>query len=286
LHALLIAIGMSLSCLAVGAASAADLSRKAPAAPAPIALPSPFDFEIGAGVSSDYIFRGIAQSDRKPSVAAHAEGRYNLSDTWQAYAGTAIESIKLTPFGDNPFAEIDVYGGLRGAFGKLSTDVGVWGYLYPGLSTPTPIFASQINWVEVYGKAAYNVTDWLNLGATLFVTPSYLRSGAVGEYVSGTFKATLPYDFALSGEFGRQFLGKTDALHGSFDLPDYNSWNLGLSYMFKAATADIRYYGSDLSKTSCAAITGPTSSVTGTSKYCDTRFVASLSIAFTSKDLK
>ena len=54
---------------------AADLKvAKAPPAPAP----SPFDVAFGATLVSDYNFRGITQSNHKPSVWAYFEPRYDI----------------------------------------------------------------------------------------------------------------------------------------------------------------------------------------------------------------
>ena len=78
---------------------------------------------------NDYIFRGVTQSDHKPSVAAYFEPRYNINPNWQLYAGIAGESIK---FANNAAAEIDFYGGVRPTFGPLAFDFGFWYYYYPG----------------------------------------------------------------------------------------------------------------------------------------------------------
>ena len=42
---------------------------------------------------NDYVFRGITQSNHKPSVAAYFEPRYNVNANLQLYAGVAGESI-------------------------------------------------------------------------------------------------------------------------------------------------------------------------------------------------
>ena len=101
-------------------ASAADLASKK-VAPAPVVVASPWDFDIGAGLTSDYMFRGITQSNHAPSVAAHGELRYNFSDMWQGYVGVAGESIKLSKFDGSPSMELDTYGGVRGTFGAFTT---------------------------------------------------------------------------------------------------------------------------------------------------------------------
>ena len=52
--------------LATSAALAADMVTKAP--PMMPAPSNPWDLAFGGGLTSDYIFRGITQSDHKPSV--------------------------------------------------------------------------------------------------------------------------------------------------------------------------------------------------------------------------
>ncbi|MCW2315537.1 uncharacterized protein (TIGR02001 family) [Rhodoblastus acidophilus] len=302
-----------------GTAFAGDLpsAKAAPAAPVVV---SPWDFDIGAGLTSDYIFRGITQSNHQPSVAAHGELRYNWTADYQFYVGVSGESIKFTnnifPVG-SPAMELDGFGGVRGTHGAFSFDLGAIGYGYPdspegtridprytstggviGLAPRNPTF------FEIYFKPSYAVNDALSLGLNVFYTPSYLNTGADGEYLSGTVKYTLPGQlsaFALSGEFGHQWLGKVDAVYvtnngnptyqylgdANGKLPDYNYWNAGVAYTWKFLTLDLRYYGTDLSRTAAYQLVGIPTTVNGNkSNYADDRFVATLSFDLTSKDLK
>src|SRR4029079_15299033 len=106
----------------------ADMSLKALKAPPRLAF-EPWDIAFGSAVMNDYIFRGITQSNHKPSVAVYFEPRYNINKDLQLYVGTAAESIS---FANHAAAEVDVYGGIRPTFGAFAFDVGLWGYLYPG----------------------------------------------------------------------------------------------------------------------------------------------------------
>ena len=111
-----------------GSAFAADMRVKAVKAPPPAAF-DPWDIAFGSAIMNDYIFRGITQSNHKPSVAAYFEPRYNVNKDLQLYVGVAGESIS---FPNRAAAEIDIYGGIRPTFGMFAFDFGVWGYLYPG----------------------------------------------------------------------------------------------------------------------------------------------------------
>ena len=107
-------------------ALAADLKMLTKAPPPP---PSPWDFAFGDAIMTDYMWRGITQSNHRGSVAAYFEPRYNFSDSLQGYVGLSGESID---FPNHAAAEIDFYGGIRPTFGKLALDFGAWLYYYPG----------------------------------------------------------------------------------------------------------------------------------------------------------
>ena len=104
--------------------------------------PSPWDVAFGAGLTSDYIFRGITQSNHNPSVFAYFEPRYNVSPYLQLYVGVAGESIS---FPNRAAAEIDGYFGIRPTFGPLALDFGGWYYWYPG---GTEILSPSANSLE------------------------------------------------------------------------------------------------------------------------------------------
>src|SRR5947209_1868068 len=162
--------------LSSGMALAADMATKAPAAAAPAVTPNPFDIAFGAAIMTDYNFRGITQSNHKPSVNAYFEPRYNFNSDWQIYGGLGGYSIE---FPNNAAAEIDIYGGIRPTFGKLALDFGVWYYYYPDgqcfnvapFCTPTGaipvatllpngnVAKADRSFYEWYGKATYTVND-------------------------------------------------------------------------------------------------------------------------------
>src|SRR5215475_1123515 len=102
-----LSIAAALAVSSAAPAFAADMPAKAPkVAPAP--PPSPWDIAFGGGLMNDYIFRGVTQSNHRPSVTAYFEPRYNINSNWQVYAGISGESIS---FPNHAAAEIDFYGG-------------------------------------------------------------------------------------------------------------------------------------------------------------------------------
>src|SRR3954449_8600269 len=101
--------------LATGSASAADLVTKAK----PIVAPDPpaWDLAFGSAIASDYIFRGVTQSNHKPSVAAYFEPRYNINKDNQLYVGMGGASID---FPNRAAGGGDNYGGRGATDGALS----------------------------------------------------------------------------------------------------------------------------------------------------------------------
>ena len=267
-----------------GSTFAADMAVKAK----PPAAFDPWDFAFGSAIMSDYIFRGITQSNHNPSVAAYFEPRYNLNKDLQLYIGTSGESIS---FPNRAAAEIDIYGGIRPTVGAFAFDFGVFGYLYPGgtcyFGAPfdnagNPVGADcavkallngnvakkDASFFEGYAKVNYTINDNWQFGANEYYSPNFLNTGAWGNYASFTGKYTAPSTtFAggmgmyISGEFGRQWLGTSDSFYGTTAFPngikyaDYNTWNIGIGFTYKVFTLDFRYSDTDLSKGNCNAFT-------------------------------
>ncbi|WP_322516326.1 TorF family putative porin [Rhodopseudomonas palustris] len=289
--------------LAVGvtSASAADLPAKVYTKAPPIVAFDPWDVAFGTSIASEYVFRGITQSNHQPSVAGYIEPRYNINPNLQLYAGVAAASISFT---NRAAVEIDGYAGIRPTFGPVAFDFGFWYYGYPGgqcIDTVQgggafcPLGSSSIanlnvmkkdvSFYEFYGKMNYTFNDVFTAGASVNYSPNFLNFGTEGTYAAATAKITMPSTFFgasgigsyISGEYGRQWLGTTDAFYAFTKLPDYNTWNVGIGFSYKVFTLDLRYTDTDLSSAGCQAITSDFTSNGLTSNWCGSRFVAKLS---------
>jgi uncharacterized protein (TIGR02001 family) len=281
--------------MTAGSVFAADMAVKAVRAPPPPPF-EPWDLAFGSALMNDYIFRGVTQSNHKPSVAAYFEPRYNLNKDLQLYIGVAGESIS---FPNRAAAEIDVYGGIRPTFGMFAFDFGLWGYIYPGgqcfnaaafpgsgipgseigciLNGSLPVNGNvakrDASFFEGFAKVNITLNDQWQVGFNEYYSPNFLNLGAWGDYASITAKWTAPgtifgtsgVGMYISGEFGRQWLGTSDAFYGvvsplgnfaaGVPEPSYNTWNAGIGFTYKVFTLDLRYYDTDLSKANCNVFT-------------------------------
>jgi uncharacterized protein (TIGR02001 family) len=300
--------------MTAGSTFAADMPVKAVKAPPPPAF-EPWDLAFGSAIMNDYIFRGITQSNHKPSVAAYFEPRYNVNKDVQLYIGVSGESIS---FPNRAAGELDIYGGIRPTFGMFAFDFGVWGYLYPGgqcfgsqgttLQGNCGIFGNSIDFsqgatglpingnfakksasfYEGYAKVNVTINDQWQVGFNEYYSPNFLNLGAWGDYASITAKWTAPsttfgasgVGMYISGEFGRQWLGTSDAFYGTtvatsfggpFPLgipePSYNTWNIGIGFTYKVFTLDLRYSDTNLSKGNCNAFTSDYSTINASTGF-------------------
>jgi len=281
--------------LAAGLASssvmAADMAVKAPPAAAP--PPSPWDVVVTSALMTDYNFRGISQSNHKPSTQAGFELRYNWNSSWQSYGGISGESIN---FPNNAAAEVDFYGGIRPTFDKLALDFGAWYYYYPGgqcfntaaLCTglgggpavlgSVPALGIQplggnvakqnASFWEVYGKGTYTFSDQWSVNLQEWYSPSVVNTGAWGFYTVGNVTFTAPSTWFqsglgmyVSGDVGYWDLGTSDAFYGVPAFPagvkytSYANWDVGLGFTYKVLTLDLRYYDTNLNKAQCNVFT-------------------------------
>jgi len=305
--------------LASSSAIAADMVVKAPPA---ASASSAWDVAITGALMSDYNFRGITQSNHQPSAQVGVEPRYNFSSSLQGYVGVSGESID---FPNRAAAEMDLYGGIRPTFGKLTLDAGFWYYYYPdgqcfngavvGCLPSLPngnVIKQDLSFYEWYAKAIYTVNDNFNFGTQIWYSPSVLNSGAPGIYYTGNVTLTAPTTWFtnglgayVSGDIGYWDLGRSDAFYGiagtafatGVPYKSYWNWDAGIAFTWRAITLDLRYYGTNLNKANCNVFTSDqnasgTTNVIPTnpgglgSDWCGAAYIAKLSYATTINTFK
>lgn len=189
---------------------------------------SDVDVSFNIGMASDYVFRGVSQTDEDPQIFGGADVTSGI-----LYAGVWASNVD---FLDSTDAEIDVYAGVRPTVGPVSLDLGAVYYGY----VDAPSGAEYEYW-EI--KAAGSIPAGpAILGAALYYSPDFTGAAAdEGLYVEINGSIPLRESFTLSGAVGRQSV----EFAGGGDL-DYTTWNIGVGI---AATEhiglDIRYFDTD-----------------------------------------
>lgn len=229
-------------------ACAASVYAQTPAAPA--APASPHTFTANVGLFSQYIFRGLTQTDRKPAL----QGGFDYSHESGIYVGTWASNISWlkenfsTPgnttgqYKSGGRIEWDFYGGYKGNFGKtdFTYDIGLLYYYYPG--TPKSIAQGCVygantacpraNTTELYGalgwKWAYvkysHGIDNKTFGVPNSRGTNYLDLTA--DVPIGETKLTANLHWGHQ-QYKGQIAGAS-ASNSSFLT--YSDWKVGLSY--------------------------------------------------------
>jgi uncharacterized protein (TIGR02001 family) len=263
----------------IGPVAAADAPAKASEDSAENAL----KFSAEAGIASDYVYRGVTLSDRKPSLDASVEATFNL-----LYGSVSIATVRLPT---QPAAEVTFEGGIRPKIAGVDFDLGVSYFSYPREALPS----NGTNYWEVFVKAEKEF-DAITLSGQYAYSPNFSNTGAWGQYTQAGISFDLPKDMrwkdlgiALSGALGYSWFGNQSAALGGFPLPAYLNWNAGVSFSYNVFKLDLRYYDTNLSREDCFVFTGDPNAQPGgrvdaitnpgglTSRWCGTAFVGKLS---------
>jgi len=176
------------------------------------------------GVASDYVFRGVSQTDEGVQLFGGAD----LS-SGMFYAGVWASNVD---FLDSTDAEIDVYAGITPEAGPVKFDLAALYYGY--VNAPS---GGDYDFWEF--KAAAKVPAGpLTLGAAVFYSPEFF--GGIGDatYYEGNVSFSPADKWSVSAALGEQ----------TFDIGgDYSTWNLGVGYAFTdKVAADLRYSATDI----------------------------------------
>ncbi len=188
-------------------------------------------FPANASIVSDYVFRGISQSDESAAVQAG----FDISHEAGLYAGAWASSVDFND-DDEANVEIDFYGGYSGEANKVSYDIGGIYYAYPGADG-----SLDYDFFEVYGSLGY---DFEVAEATVGInySPDYFAGSGDSVYAHLGADVPLPHDFTLSGGIGYQEIDDNDA----FGTPDYTDWNVSLGYDWKNVNLFVAYHDTNL----------------------------------------
>jgi uncharacterized protein (TIGR02001 family) len=174
--------------------------------------------------ATEYVWRGVTQSDENPAIFAAATVRQN-----GFYAGAGAENVDFLGID----TEYDLWAGWAGEVTPgITLDVGLVRYGY--LDAPSGL---DLDTVEV--KAAVSTSfDKLAVGAAVHYTDDYFATEESATYVEVNASMPLTDKWSLSGAVARQILED--------DSGSYTTWNAGVGYaVAENVTLGIRYHDTD-----------------------------------------
>ena len=195
------------------------------AADAEMAEEEESNFSWNLGLTSDYVFRGISQTDRKPAVQGGLD--YSFGDSG-FYVGTWGSNVD---YGDGtPDIEIDYYVGWNADVTEdLNLDLQLVRYAYYGESDDF----GTIDYNELIGALTWS--EMLTFSAAY--TNDYANSGLSATYVNLTGEWEVADSFTFSAGVGRSDFEDSDG---------YTDWMLGVSRQFGPVNAALNYYDTNI----------------------------------------
>jgi uncharacterized protein (TIGR02001 family) len=203
--------------------------------------------------TTDYIFRGISNTDENPAVQPEFDLTYGIF-----YAGIWGSN---TEFGDG--VELDYYAGITPKWGPVTFNIAGLYYNYPG--------GTFADYVEVKTGASYSKGPW-TLGVTNYWSPDFANAFGNSDAIEGSLA------YAFSGKLFNFFSPTISGGVGfqSYEevASDYTYWNAGLTLGFMEHwSVDARYYDTDYNDAECLVNSGGRSN-------CDARVVGTVKAVF------
>ena len=162
-----------------------------PAAPA--GAPAGFDVGFGTAFTSDYVSRGITQSDSKPAVQGYIEPSFFNGEAY-LNIWSSMSTLAMTFEAQRSTSPVESDRNL----GDLSLNLGYVHYFYAPESV-SPDYG------EFFGKADYNVTDKFIVGTRVLFAPDFSQTGKTATFVVGGAKVLLTKNFSAYGGVEYQF---------------------------------------------------------------------------------
>ena len=226
---------------AFAASNAAMADETAPAA-APAEPASPHTFSYNVGLYSQYIFRGLTQTARRPAI----QGGVDYSHSSGFYLGTWGSNINWLEDAGNWHSgslEWDIYGGFRNTVGEtgIGYDVGLLNYVYPGTKTAAgkanPGFDDPYT-LELYGALSYK---WFQAKLSYSLTQDTFGTTNADNtyYLEANANIPIPDSGFITGLTANLHVGRQE-FHGDVpgapagspdnnDLYSYTDWKVGLT---------------------------------------------------------
>jgi uncharacterized protein (TIGR02001 family) len=224
----------------------------------------PGEFCADVALVSDYIFRGITNTDHNPAIQGGLSYTVDVGLPFaQPYAAFWGSNVDFDDGGEAT-VEVDLSFGLTGTVAGVEWDLGGLYYAYPGARSNL-----HYNYWEVPLQLTYPIGDNFSLVGQYAFSPDYFGSSGRAHYLlaGGRWEQPIgPTTLAFEATTGHQWI----ADNAAYGVNDYQDWRVGLSLTIDKITLGIAYTDTTLSKSQCFA---------GTNQ-CEPRAVFSIGASF------
>lgn len=184
-------------------------------------------FTGNVAIASDYVFRGISQTEGGPAISGGFDYTNGIF-----YAGTWASNVAAATISSGGI-EMDLYAGVTPSLGPVAFNFGLIGYFYPGADDD----GAELDYYEGKATASYSPVDPLTFTGSLYYSPDFTLETGAGLYyeIAGAYAVTDA--FGLKAAFGVQ------------DVDDYgdsySTWLVGATYAYSGFNFGLTYTDTD-----------------------------------------
>lgn len=181
------------------------------------------------GLTSDYRFRGVSQTQNAPAV----QGGIDYAHKSGFYVGNWNSSVASQMYTNGSGVESDLYAGYKGKFLGFDVDVGSYNYFYPRATTSANT-GSNFDTYEAFvgvGKGPVSAKYSRTLGDGYFGTANARGTG----YYEANVNFPVTAKVSLLAHVGRTEVANSSNLN-------YNDINVGVGYDLKGWNIAAKYY--------------------------------------------
>ena len=193
----------------------------------PVVAAEDHTFTGNVSLSSNYIFRGLTQTNEKPAI----QGGFDYSHSSGLYAGVWGSNVSWFSdsfAGNSNSIELDFYGGYRPTFNDFFADIGILRYEYPGSYSALPTGVVEPNTTEVYLAGGWKT---ISLKYSHSLDDTFGVCDAKGTYYLDLTGSWPIGDFSILGHIGRQkFKGSCNG--GDNNVGTYKDWKIEGAWSF------------------------------------------------------
>ena len=173
-----------------------------------VAVASPHSLSANVGLVSNYLWRGVTQTDDKPAV----QGGIDYGHDSGFYLGTWLSNVDWGT--STPNYELDFYGGYGGEVGEFGYDLNTVYYAYPDADDDADFW-------EIGASGSWKMLT-VGVQYTVWGEASDAAFSDGDNYWYGSLEFPLPMEFTLGATLGYYNFDYKDA-------DDYTHWLIGVS---------------------------------------------------------
>lgn len=215
---------------------------------------SPHMFTANVGLVSDYLYRGISQTNARPAIQGgfdymHSSGLY--AGVWGSSISWLTDSPAVTGSTSSQL-ELDTYFGFRNTLAnEISYDIGFLRYNYPASYAATlPAGAAKADTDEIYGVLGYK---WVSAKYSYSLGDTFGIASASG---SNYFEVNASVPLADTGITFGAHIGKqtykgtvADSLAAINSTPTYTDYKIGITKDLSGFVVGLAYSSTNANRT-------------------------------------